>query len=152
MHHRPRVPTMSLARVVLTTGRNVDLSELRLSSTYGGMLEGYPCKLVNEMKIQGLLRSAEREFPSAPVHLVPPPREYPDQYAGGFGPVEVMPSVACVGSFRSTSLDPTLDPVLHRSALTVIWFQPTTRVPSGCDAEEALRDLAWDELARDYEL
>jgi hypothetical protein len=152
MHHRPRVPTMSLARVVLTTGRNVDLSELRLSSTYGGMLEGYPCKLVNEMKIQGLLRSAEREFPSTPVHLVPPPREYPDQYAGGFGPVEVMPSVACVGSFRSTSLDPTLDPVLHRSALTVIWFQPTTQVPSGCDAEEALRDLAWDELARDYEL
>ncbi|MDN3023810.1 hypothetical protein [Streptomyces sp. S.PB5] len=143
---------MSLARVVLTTGRQLDLSDLRFSSTYGGMLEGYPCRVVNEMKIRGLLHSAEKEFPSTPVHLVPPTREYPDQYAGAFGPVEVMPSVACVGRFRSTALDPALDPVLHRSALAVVWFQPTTEVPSGCDAEEALRDLAWDELARDYEL
>lgn len=152
MHRRPRVPTMSLARIVLTSGRSIDLSELRLSSTYGGMLEGYPCKLVNEMKIQGLLRSAAREFPSSPVHLVPPPREYPDQYAGGFGPVEVMPSVACVGSFRSHALNPSHDPVLYRSALTVIWFQPTTQVPSGCDAEDGLRDVAWEELAKDHEL
>lgn len=152
MHHRPGVPTMSLARVILTTGRSVDLSELRFSSTYGGMLEGYPCKPVNETKIQGLLRSAEREFPAMPVHLVPPPREYPDQYAGGFGPVEMIPSVACVGSFRSTALNPAHDPVLYRSALTVVWFQPTTQVPSGCAAEAALREVPWEELAKDYEL
>ncbi len=152
MHHRPRVPTMSLARVVLTSGRSLDLSELRLSSTYGGMLEGYPCKPVNEAKIKGLLRAAERTLPTTPVHLVPPPREYPDQYAGGLGPVEILPSVACVGSFRSMALHPDHDPILFRSALTVVWFQPTTQVPSGCDAETALRDIAWEELARDYEL
>ncbi len=152
MHHRPRVPTMSLSRVVLTSGRSLDLRELQLSSTYGGMLEGYPCKLVNELKIKGLLRAAEHSFPFAPVHLVPPPREHPDQYAGAFGPVELLPAVACVGLFHSTALDPGHDPVLYRSALTVIWFQPTAWVPSGCDAEPALRDLAWEELARDYEL
>ncbi|MDQ0600554.1 hypothetical protein QF037_004899 [Streptomyces canus] len=152
MHHRPRVPTTTLARLVLTSGRSIDLSELRLSSTYGGMLEGYPCKPVNEMKIKGLLQSAERDFPRTPVHLVPPPREYPDQYAGAFGPVEVLPSVACVGRFRSDAMNPAHDPVLYRSDLTVIWFQPTTQVPSGCDAEAGLRDVAWDELARDYEL
>ncbi len=152
MHDRPRVPTMSLTRVVLASGRSLDLSELRLSSTYGGMLEGYPCKPLNEMRIKGLLRDGERTFPTTPVHLVPPPREYPDQYAGGFGPVEVLPSVACVGSFRSAALHPDHDPILYRSALTVVWFQPTTQVPSGCDAEAALRDIAWDELARDYEL
>ncbi|MEU6373920.1 hypothetical protein [Streptomyces sp. NPDC046909] len=143
---------MSLARLVLASGRSVDLSELRLSSTYGGMLEGYPCRVVNEMKIKGLLRFAAREFPKSPVHLVPPPREYPDQYAGAFGPVEVIPSVACVGNFRSHALNPTHDPVLYRSFLTVVWFQPTTRVPSGCDAEDDLRDVAWDELAEDFEL
>ncbi|MER5211345.1 hypothetical protein ABT063_12375 [Streptomyces sp. NPDC002838] len=142
---------MSLTRVVLTSGRSLDLRELRLSSTYGGTLEGYPCKPVNEVRIKSLLRSAERAF-SAPVHLVPPPREYPDQYAGGFGPVEVLPAVACVGVFRSTALDPAHDPVLYRSALTVVWFQPTARMPSGCDAEAALRELPWEELARDYEL
>lgn len=152
MHHRPGVPTMSLARVTLTTGRSIDLSELRFSSTYGGMLEGYPCKPVNEMKIQGLLRRAAQEFPAVPVHLVPPPREYPDQYAGGFGPVEVMPSVACVGTFRSRALEPAHDPVLYRSALTVVWFQPTTQVPWGCEAEAALREVPWDELARDSEV
>ncbi|NNN32833.1 hypothetical protein HLK59_21195 [Streptomyces sp. S3(2020)] len=143
---------MSLARLVLTSGRSIELSELRLSSTYGGLLEGYPCKPVNEMKIRGLLRSAEREFPGSPVHLVTPAREYPDQYSGAFGPVEVLPTVACVGRFRSNAMNPAHDPVLYRSGLTVIWFQPTTQVPSGCDAEDGLRDVAWDELAEDYEL
>ncbi|GAA4083268.1 hypothetical protein [Streptomyces shaanxiensis] len=143
---------MSLTRVVLTSGRSLDLSELRLSSTYGGMLEGYPCKPVNEMKIKRLVLAAERADPATPVHLVAPPREYPDQYAGAFGPVEVLPPVACVGAFRSTALDRDHDPVLHRSALTIVWFQPTPYVPSGCDAEEALREVPWEELARDYEL
>lgn len=168
MHHRPKAPTMSLTRVILTTGRSLDLSELLLSSTYGGMyagmhgeihggmhgemLEGYPCKPVNDLKIKDLVHTAERAHPAVPVHLVPPPREYPDQYAGAFGPVEVLPAVACVGSFHSTALDRPHDPDLRRSALTIIWFQPTTRVPYGCDAEEALRGVDWEGLARDYEL
>ncbi|MGI5456178.1 hypothetical protein ACQEWB_24015 [Streptomyces sp. CA-249302] len=143
---------MSLARVILTSGRSVDLSEVRFSSTYGGLLEGYPCKPVNDLKIKGLLHNARRTFPTGPVHLVPPPREYPDQYAGAFGPVEVLPPVACVGAFRSTALDPAHDPVLYRSALTVIWFQSTTRVPEDRDAVTALRDVDWEGLAEDYEL
>ncbi|MFI7408178.1 hypothetical protein ACIBU0_05855 [Streptomyces sp. NPDC049627] len=144
---------MSLTRIVLTSGRSLYLSELRMSSAYGGMLEGYPCKPVNDKKIKGLVRdAAELTHSSVPVHLVPPPREYPDQYAGAFGPVEVLPAVACVGVFHSTALDADHDPVLYRSALTVIWFQPTPHVPSGCDAEEALREVPWEELARDHEL
>ncbi|MFF4256447.1 hypothetical protein ACFY1L_35135 [Streptomyces sp. NPDC001663] len=152
MHHRSRARTMSLSRVVLASGRCVDLADLRLASTYGGMPEGYPCKPVNDMVIKGLIRAAERTCPATPVHLVPPPREYPHQYAGALGPVEVLPSVACVGTFRSTALDPAHDPLLYRSALTVIWFQPTTRIPSECDAEASLRELDWDGLARDCEL
>jgi hypothetical protein len=143
---------MSLTRVVLSSGRSIDLAELRLASTYGGMLEGYPCKPVNDLQIKALLHTAERAFPTIPVHLVPPPREYPDQYAGAFGPVEVLPSVSCVGNFHSTALDRAHDPVLYRSRLTVIWFQPTTQVPSGCDAEAALRDVPWERLAQDHEL
>ncbi len=152
MHHRPKVPTMSLAHVLLDSGRSVALSELRMSSTYGGLLEGYPCKPLNDRKIDWLLRSAERAFPGAPVHLVPPPREYPDQYAGAFGPVEVLPAVTCVGSFRSEALDPARDRSLYRSRLTVVWFQPSPHVPSGCDAEPSLRDLPWERLAEDEEL
>ncbi|MFI2377896.1 hypothetical protein ACH5AO_22970 [Streptomyces sp. NPDC018964] len=143
---------MSLTRVLLDSGRSVDLSELRMSSTYGGMLEGYPCKPLDDRKIDRLLRSAERAFPGAPVHLIPPPREYPDQYAGTFGPVEVLPTVTCVGSFRSEALDPAHDRSLYRSRLTVVRFQPSPRVPSGRDAEPSLRDLSWERPAEDEEL
>ncbi|MFJ8653996.1 hypothetical protein ACIRNU_16800 [Streptomyces rochei] len=152
MHNRPKVPTMSLTRVVLSSGRSVDLTELRLTPTYGGLLEGYPCRPVNDMRIKGLLHTAERMATTTPVHLVQPRREYPDQYAGAFGPVELLPRVACVGRFSSTALDPANDPVLHRSGLTLVWFQPTPRVPSACEAEPALREIDWTTLARDYEV
>ncbi|MEU9353375.1 hypothetical protein AB0D65_20800 [Streptomyces griseoloalbus] len=143
---------MALARVVLASGRSVDLTELRMSSTYGGLLEGYPCKPLNDLTIDRLLRSAARGFPGAPVHLIAPAREYPDQYAGAFGPVEVLPAVTCVGSFRSEALDPAHDRALYRSRLTVVWFQPAPRVPSGCDAEPGLREVSWEQLATDDEL
>ncbi|MEV7480478.1 hypothetical protein [Streptomyces halstedii] len=143
---------MSLSHIVLSSGRSIELTELRMSSTYEGMLEGYPCKRINDMKVSGRQREAERTFSFAPVHLVPPSREYPDQTAGAFGPVEVLPSVACIGVFRSTAVAPELDPVLHRSALTVVWFQPFPDVPSGEDADLALRSIRWEELAQDYEL
>ncbi|MEW1680546.1 hypothetical protein [Streptomyces sp. NPDC093594] len=143
---------MALSRVVLASGRPVDLTELRLSSTYGEVLEGYPCKPLNDLTIAGLLRSAEHTCQGGPVHLIPPPREYPDQYAGGFGPVEVLPAVTCVGSFRSEALDPDHDRALYRSRLTVAWFQPTSHIPSGRDAESALLDVDWERLATDEEL
>ncbi|MFG3255439.1 hypothetical protein [Streptomyces sp. NPDC048172] len=143
---------MSLSHIALSSGRSIELTELRMSTTYEGMLEGYPCQRINDMKASGLLRQAERAFSFAPVHLVPPSREYPDQTAGAFGPVEVLPSVACIGVFGSTAVDPELDAVLHRSALIVAWFQATPEIPSGQDADPALRDIRWDELAQDYEL
>ncbi|WUS98478.1 hypothetical protein OHA46_18190 [Streptomyces sp. NBC_00708] len=143
---------MSLSRIVLSSGRSVELTEIRMSSTYAGFLEGYPCKPVNDMKTRGLRHQAGKAFPSTPVHLVPPRLDHPDGTAGAFGPVEVLPPVACVGLFRSTAVDPALDPVLHRSALAVVWFQSALDVPSGEDADPALRDLRWDDLARDYEL
>ncbi|MBM9506422.1 hypothetical protein [Actinacidiphila acididurans] len=119
-----------------------------MSSTCGGMLEGYPCKRINDWKVSSLQRQAEHAFSTRPVHLVPPSREYPEETAGAFGPVEVLPSVACVGVFHSAALDPAMD----GSALTVAWFQPTPVVPAGEDADLALRGIHWEELAQDYEL
>ncbi|WP_326581587.1 hypothetical protein OIE69_40410 [Actinacidiphila glaucinigra] len=40
---------MSLSHVLLSSGRSIELTELRMSSTYGGMLEGYPCKRINDI-------------------------------------------------------------------------------------------------------
>ncbi|MGW8955734.1 hypothetical protein [Streptomyces sp. NPDC055709] len=143
---------MSLSHIALLSGRSIELTDLRMFTTYGGMLEGYPCKPINDMTVRGLQWQAERTFPSTPVYLVPPSREYPDQTADAFGPVEVLPSVACLGAFRSTAVAPELDPVLHRSALTVVWFQAGLDVPSGEDTDLALRSIRWEELAEDYEL
>ncbi|MEV5970321.1 hypothetical protein [Streptomyces sp. NPDC051921] len=139
---------MSLGHVVLSSGRSIRLTELRMSSTYGGMLEGYPCRRVNDRKVDWLRRQAERAFPSTPVHFVPPSREYPDETAGAFGPVEVLPSVFCVGVFHSVAIDPAMD----GSALAVAWFQPLPQVPAGENAGLALRGIHWEELAQDYEL
>ncbi|MGX1512701.1 hypothetical protein [Streptomyces collinus] len=152
MHDRPRVPTLSLTRIVLTCGRDVDLTELRLTPTYDAMSESYPCRPVNDLRIRALLHTAARMSPTVPVHLIPPPREYPDQYAGAFGAVETLPRVACVGRFSSMPLAPGNDPVAYRSGLTVIWFQPTTRIPDRYDTDPALRDLDWTALALDHEL
>ncbi|WLQ35473.1 hypothetical protein P8A18_19510 [Streptomyces castrisilvae] len=146
---------MSLSHIVLSSGRSVELTEVRMSSTYAWMLEGYPCKPVNDMKLRGLRSQAEQAYPGTPCHLVPPRPEYPDRStdaARPFGPVEVLPPVTCIGLLRSTAVAPGLDPALHRSALAVAWLQGTLDVPSGEDAEPALRELHWDELARDYEL
>jgi len=145
---------MSLSYVNLTSGRTADLTEVRLNSTYGGLLEGYPCRRINEWSISALERGAKTAHPHLPVHLVAPVREYPegDVSQGPFGPVEVLPAVRCVGVFTSTPVDPDLDPVLHRSGLVVAWFQEGPDVPSGDRADQGLRDVPWDELAEDFEL
>jgi hypothetical protein len=143
---------VSLSQIALSSGRLIELTELRMSSTYGGMLEGYPCKPINDVKVESLHRQAERAFPTTPVHLVPPSREYPDRTAGAFGPYEVLPPVVCIGAFRSTSVAPELLSYLHVSALTVVWFQTGLDAPSGKDADLVLRSIRWEELAQDYEL
>ncbi|MFJ6404007.1 hypothetical protein ACIQK9_00625 [Streptomyces hydrogenans] len=139
---------MSLSHIVLSSGRRVRLTELRMSSTYGGMLEGYPHQRVNDRKIDWLRQKAERAYSSMAVHLVPPGRAYPDQPAGRSGPVELLPAVMCVGAFDSAPLDGAMD----GSALVVAWFQAEARVPVGEDADPALRGIRWEERARDYEL
>lgn len=139
---------MSLGHIVLSSGRSIRLAELRMSSTYGGMLEGYPCKRINDRRVSWLQRQAASAFPSMPVHLVPPSREYPDKTAGALGPVEVLPSVACIGVFDSAALDPAMD----GSTLVVAWFQPAPEVPAGEEADLALRNIRWEELAQDYDL
>ncbi|MFF7473228.1 hypothetical protein [Streptomyces sp. NPDC008092] len=147
---------MTLTRVVLASGRLVGLSRLRLSSTYEGLLEGYPHQALNDRRVSRLLAAAAAEYPRTPTHLVPPPREHPDdgraRHAGPFGPAEFLPPVACIGLFDSAPVAQDVDPVLHGSSLAVVWFQATPQPPSGHDADQGLREVAWEELAEDYEI
>ncbi|MFG2990652.1 hypothetical protein ACGFZK_15420 [Streptomyces sp. NPDC048257] len=142
---------MPLTRIDLISGRKVEISEIRLNSTYGGMLEGYPFARWNDAQLSGAIQRAEMAFPTVPVHLVPPRRELPDLTGGPFGPVELLPSVTCLGLFTSHPVAPALNPVLHYSALTVVWFQDAATVPSADCADPALLTIPWEELARDSE-
>ena len=141
---------MSLAYIVLKSGHAIQLTNLRFSCTYIGLLEGMPTEDVNTSIIESLVASARRDFPNRPVHVVPPPREYPDEQHGrARSRVEIMPGVACVGAFEADAIGPDADPEWDRSWLTVVWFQEKASFDG---IKDVLADLAWGELARDMTL
>ncbi|SCK45588.1 hypothetical protein H181DRAFT_04029 [Streptomyces sp. WMMB 714] len=142
---------MPLTDVRLVSGRSIRLVEMRMSSTYGGLIVGSPSKRTNEFIVDSTVNRARNDCPSRPVHLVPPALAYPDESAGAFGPVEVMPRVRCTGLFESWEIDPAHNSGWWFSALTVVWFQHTTDLPAGNDAPADLREIAWEELAVDLE-
>jgi hypothetical protein len=44
---------VTLARIPLASGREVELTHLEIRSTYGGMLEGYTCARINDRLFVG---------------------------------------------------------------------------------------------------
>lgn len=143
---------MTLARIVLSSGRRLKLYELHLRSTYGGMLEGYPMARINDPMVAGMADRARRLFPRVPVHVEEPQRYEPPvdpQERWPFGPPQWLPAVTCVGAFSSDPTDPGLDPVLHESRLVIAWFQSEPTVPAD---GWTLPTLRWDEQAEDHEL
>lgn len=146
---------MPLASIVLNSGRSVELTGLEVFSTYGGLLEGYPNARMNDRLLARLARRLEFAYQSQPVHLIAPPRHHPEHGSDrqlAFGPVEVLPAVYCRGKFESYCIDEDLDDVLHRSWLTVVWFQEDLAAPIADFVSAAVADLAWDEHAEDHEL
>ncbi|MEU8819014.1 hypothetical protein [Actinoplanes sp. NPDC048796] len=146
---------MALTNVVLASGRDIDLSDIHLSSTYGGLIEGYPNARINDYIVEGLARRAGQLFPLGPVHVVTPARTESEVDPGErwpFGPPQRLQPVTCVGLFSSHPVDPELDPVLHFSRLVVAWFQDDVSLPAGDLAPAGLRQLRWDDLATDGEV
>ena len=153
--------SVSLASIILASGRDIQLDQLEVNSTYGGMLEGYPCARINDMKLSWLAKRRESAYWTAPVHLITPPRRTPDTEAGSssgrpgpapgpFGPVEILPAVHCRGHFSSHPVAE--ESGLYLSYLEVVWFQDdlSTTLPEFVTA--AVDDLAWDALAEDREI
>jgi hypothetical protein len=146
---------MTLARLVLESGRDIALSQVYLESTYGGLLEGYPSARINDWLLGALPDRAARRLPGAPVHVVEPVRTLPAEEESGrwpFGPPELLPAVLCVGRFDSHPVDPGLDPAWHESRLVIAWFQDEPTVPASGPAPAPLRVVRWGELAEDQEL
>lgn len=140
---------MALSSLTLLSHRTIRLTELRLSSTYGGLLEGVPTREVNDRLIRYRTDAAQRAYPSFPVHLIEPERTLTGRESRRGEPVEELPAVACMGVFDSSEIDPAHDDGWWYSLLTVVWFQPTARVPGDGYVPAGLRELAWEEFAKD---
>ncbi|RKN20814.1 hypothetical protein D7147_08215 [Micromonospora musae] len=146
---------MELALVVLPNGRDIALTEVHLTSTYGGLLEGYPMRRLNDMIMGGLAQRAARVLPGAPVHVVDPPRTRESDLNVGslpFGPVESLPAVIVMGRFSSGPVDDGKDPVLHRSRLVIVWLQDHVALPSPEGAPAGLTVVDWERWAEDFEI
>jgi hypothetical protein len=103
-----------------TTSQIIELTSLEISSTYDGLLEGYPNVRINDNLLERLAKRREYTYYSRPAHLIAPRRTYPEPEGSGhlqFGPVEVLPPIYCEATFRSSCIAEELDPVLHRSWL-----------------------------------
>lgn len=144
---------MTLAWITLDSGRGIQLTSLEIFSTYGGLLAGYPCALINDRLLARLAGRKPVDGP-LPVHVITPPRSYPDAGSGrlSLGPMEQLPSVYCRADFQSRCLDEALDDGFRESGLTVVWFQDDLASPIADFVTAAVTGLAWEELAADYEL
>ena len=146
---------MTLARLTLETGREIDLSEVHMESTYGGLLEGYPSALLNDAIVESLAGRASRLLPGGPVHTIDPQRTQPlDEVSTvwAFGPLETLPAVIVMGRFQSLPVDREADPVLNYSRLVVVWFQDEPTLPETGQAPSVLLRLNWDLVAQDDEV
>lgn len=145
---------MTLAWITLASGRDVELTQLEIFSTYGGMLEGYPCARINDRLLSALSKRRESAYWTPPVHVITPPRTYPEPTSAdlAFGPVETLPGTYCRGAFQSDRIDEQLDGVLHRSYLSVVWFQEGLDTTITEFVTAALSGLQWEQFAEDHEL
>ena len=142
---------MTLALIELASGREVKLVSLEVWATYSALLEGYPCARINDRKLAAFATCTADDPNPGPVHVIQPPRRYPGG-SGPFGPVEELPAVCCRACFQAWPISTELDQALHRSGLTVAWFQDNLAAPVADFVTAAVADLSWDELAADHQL
>jgi hypothetical protein len=143
-----------LAHVELDSGREIQLFELHMESTYGGLIEGHPVARLDVI-VAGLPDRAARVLPGAPVQVVEPVRMVSEDPGPGrwpIGPPEYLPPVICMGRFSSSPVDAGLDAVLHYSRLVVVWFQDDPVVPNGLEAVTGLRGVRWQQWAQDAQI
>ncbi|MEV0194682.1 hypothetical protein AB0I39_39950 [Kitasatospora purpeofusca] len=57
---------MALTRIRLSSGSSIELSDVRLSWTYGGFLEGYPFRRIIDLELECTLGTPGRPPPRDP--------------------------------------------------------------------------------------
>ena len=138
--------------IELLSGRTIRLADLRMSSTYGTWLEGYPTAKWNRRVLDNLIREhSNNPYPGAPF-LVPPvetPTPALDPWHQHLGPPSSLPAITCVAHF--TSDRPARSEYADFSGLVVLWFQDDYAFPIDPAAFDQIRALDWDRIAADLD-
>jgi hypothetical protein len=139
---------VDLAVITLDSGRVLELTELHVSSTYGGWMEGVPTPSDNDRIIERLRDKGIEMFGAWPVHVVDGPRT-PRPRQGSYRPHEQLPGVTCIGRFESVALHPAPHALMPSSNAIIAWFQNDFSAVFGVDAQARLRAVQWEQFAKD---
>ena len=125
----------------LHNGRSVSVEQFQHSDTYASLLEGKPNEFINNRIIERSLKAASKHDSDKPFLI--PPKTHQDSRGG-----VRIPPVCCVAQLMSTPMSSQM----HGSALSVVWFSdPFFDEPLAIFTERSLRDIPWEQVARDFE-
>lgn len=130
----------------LNSGRVIHLHELSQHPTYSGLLEGEPWASLNQELIESALQYARGKLWNAGIpHLIEPLiRVRP-----GFSKPSLPPAV-CLAHFESSQA--ARNPGAGMSFLSFVWFQDQFAFPIDPMVLAQIKDVDWENLARDCEI
>jgi hypothetical protein len=138
----------------LESGRNIHLEQFYQRKTYAGWLEGTPTRMWNEQIIQTHLERAQTYCVEGSHPVLIPPRRSTEadewltehQLKHGWEPPESLPSIACIGQFKSFRPKPK-DLEKDYSRLVVVWYQNDFGLPIDEQLLTQLKSIDWENLA-----
>lgn len=140
-------------KLVLGTGREIELVQLDQRRTYEGLIEGLPTTRSNAAYLQRLIQAHTATLNHGAVLIEPVESliEWPaDRDPYPFGTPAQLPDTTCVGRWRSKPVHG--EEYIFRSELVVIWLQEEFALPVPQSVQNALESLDWDGLAVDIEI
>jgi hypothetical protein len=125
----------------LSSGRLVWVVAFRYSGTYDSLLEGGPNAELNKRIIDERLKASRLRAWDKLFLLTPETR------ADDRGGVH-LPPICCSTELMSSPINREM----HGSALTVVWFAPPFfSEPLASFVERSLKDVPWEQNAKDFE-
>lgn len=139
---------LPLITLELSTGRMIRASSLCIEETYAGVLEGYPSSITNDSLLANLpIRATKTILGPSSVHIIEPQRKA-EVIPGFYRPAEFLQPYWVAAYFRSSHMNRGN----HASDLILIWFQDKPFPIPSEDALAKLREVNWEQLARDFEI
>lgn len=134
-------------KIVLASGREISLSNLRQGKTYAGMLNGFFDARVAQYEIEQLIDEArELSVEGCEPFLIQPVLNVTQLPSGRTQ--EKLPPIACIARFSSNELKrPDSEPY---SSLVFAWFQDKFAMPIDAEVLDEIKAVDWERHAKDW--